>query len=103
MKSSIKKSTRGAKIRISSASQAVLNTIKSYSFKSTLVWESLKNILQLAKIQYSDPDVAAGHTNIKGNEEADSLAIESATSLMVRQGPCFGMSTNQLAARFRLR
>lgn len=88
----LKRNYRHARICIFSDSQAALNALKCFTCQSKLVWECITILKQLAMKNQVHLYWVPGHCGIEGNEKADLLARQGASSQYVGPEPFCGIS-----------
>lgn len=86
----IRRAHRNQTIYILSDSQAVLKALLSHKQESKLVWSCLQNLKILAKRNKVTLMWVPGHIGVEGNEEADRLAKEGATTKFIGPEPFCG-------------
>lgn len=88
-------SISSSNINICSDSQATLKTLNGHCFTSKLAIESRNSIMSLVQNNNNVKLVwVPGHSNIEGNEKADSLAREGSNNPFIGPGPAIGLSYN---------
>jgi len=85
-------SEQDASIAICSDSQAVLRALQSAKTTSSLVAETKSALKRLSVFNSVRLLWVPGHSNIPGNEVADALAKQAATSAFVGPEPAFGIN-----------
>ena len=86
---------RGYKCRhiyICSDSQAAIKALSSFKIGSRLVEECREKLTKLSYENYVKILWVPGHSGIKGNEEADALAVAGANEPLIGPEPAFGIS-----------
>ena len=90
-------------IAIMSDSQAALKALEGTQIRSKLVWECLTKLNDLGSKNRVDLYWIPGHTGIIGNEKADELAKQGATTPLTGPEPFCGISLNDLKQESRRR
>ncbi|KAL1448474.1 hypothetical protein WDU94_005530 [Cyamophila willieti] len=92
----LRKGLKGARINISSDSQAAIKALSSFTHESKLTWECLETLKLLAKDNHVTLTWVPGHEGIDGNEKADELAKIGTTLPFIGPEPFCGVSTSHL-------
>lgn len=88
------KQYRRKTIKIFTDSQAAVKAIASHRCKSKTVWCCQASLNELAKNNQVAIVWIPGHSNMEGNERADSLAKEGANKAFLGPEPAIGISSN---------
>jgi len=88
----IAKKISNKNIKICSDSQASLKALQSHCFTSKTTIECLDSVTNLARNNKVNLIWVPGHSNVEGNEKADSLAKEGSNTPFYGPSPSFGLT-----------
>ncbi|XP_044757685.1 ribonuclease H1-like [Coccinella septempunctata] len=90
----LERNYQGCDIVIHSDSQAAIEALNSYVTDSKLIWECRSKLNEVGKKNKVSLVWVPGHSGIKGNEEADTLARKGAQTPLTGPEPFCGVCKN---------
>lgn len=101
IQTNLERQFKNKEIAILSDSQAALRAISSTKINSRLVWECVEKLNRLSRQNKVNLYWIPGHAGIEGNEHADELAKQGASTPMPGPEPYCGLSYQELKRQIR--
>ena len=87
---------KGIRIHIHTDSKAAIFALNKFEYTSKLTYECQKTLNKLASENYVSLIWVPGHSEVKGNVIADSLAKRGSANQLIGPQPCFGFNNQHV-------